>query len=198
MEQPVPDDVLARRAARGDRASFERLVERYADALLAVIESRVGDPHTALDLLQDVWIKVLRALPDYRPNGSFRSWLFAVALNRTRDHKRRTARRQVVSLDEVRDRLGSGEPAFDEAALERAAIRRALDEVPEPYRTALQLVDVLGFSYDEAAESLGCAVGTAKSRVHRGRAAFRAAYERQEPAQRRRGDERSVQAGGSR
>jgi RNA polymerase sigma-70 factor (ECF subfamily) len=170
------DEDLAAAAAAGSRAAFERLVERWGGPVLAALERRVGDAHLALDLVQEVWVRVFRGLAGFRPRGAstFRSWLFGIALNAVRDEGRRQERARIVYIDEVREAAGAADP--NRESEERAAVEAALLRVEEPYRTALVLVDLLGFSYDEAARSEACAVGTIKSRIHRGRLAFRDAW----------------------
>ncbi len=176
------DESLVAQAAGGDRDAFTSLVERYGSRVLAVIEKQVGDHHGALDLAQEVWIKVYAALEDFRHGATFRPWLFAIVFNSIRDDHRNRARR--------RDRVSEVEPGQWEGAAARGRydptatvaelehIDAALAGVPEPFRAALQLVDALDFSYDEAAQSLDCSEGTVKSRVHRGRIAFRDLYEK--------------------
>ncbi len=168
------DETVAQRAGTGDVAAFEVLVRRYGAAVLAVVERRVGgDPHRAADLAQDAWVKVHKGLPKYRSTGAFRSWLFAVVLNQVRDGLKAEARRPTVPLaDDFEASVPSDEHGHDE----KSAVRAALTRVDEPYRTAVALVDLAGLSYDEAGTSLGCSTGTVKSRVHRGRLAFRDAY----------------------
>jgi RNA polymerase sigma-70 factor (ECF subfamily) len=178
----VRDESLVAQAAGGDRDAFTSLVERYGSRVLAVIEKQVGDHHGALDLAQEVWIKVYAALEDFRHGATFRPWLFAIVFNSIRDDHRNRARR--------RDRVSEVEPGQWEGAAARGRydptatvaelehIDAALAGVPEPFRAALQLVDALDFSYDEAAQSLDCSEGTVKSRVHRGRIAFRDLYEK--------------------
>ena len=176
--EEATDDQLAAQAAAGTRDAFEDLVVRYGAPVLAVVEKQVGEHHAALDLSQEIWIKVFRALPRYRPGGSFRSWIFSIALNHVRDARRREQRSRVVYIDEYRSPPPS--PRKDDPrgrTEEQAAIELALGRVPEPFRSAVMLVDVLELSYEEAARSLDCAVGTVKSRVNRGRFAFREVYE---------------------
>ncbi|MFG0317003.1 MAG: RNA polymerase sigma factor, partial [Planctomycetota bacterium JB042] len=99
MEEPAStssDDSLAAAAAEGARPAFEQLVGRYGGPVLAVVEKQVGDHHAALDLAQEIWIKVFRALPRYRPGGSFRSWIFSITLNHVRDARRKQQRSPVV------------------------------------------------------------------------------------------------------
>ncbi len=125
-----------------------------------------------MDIGQETWIRVFRALPDFDTERSFRSWLFAIALNAARDEGRRRQRSPVDHTAEY----AHGRPTPHNAHRahdERQAIDRALAGIAEPYRTAVGLIDCEGFDYAEAAASCGCALGTMKSRVARGRAAFR-------------------------
>jgi len=171
------DEELALLAGAGDHAAFEALVSRFGAALLSVVEKQVGDHHAAHDLAQEIWIKVFRAISRYRPEGSLRSWLFCIALNHVRDANRRKTRHKVIYIEDFRaasEVTETVDPRIQ--AEESSAIHFALERVPEPYRTALTLVDVMSFSYEEAAASLDCAVGTVKSRVNRGRFAFRDHY----------------------
>lgn len=173
------DGELALEAARGSRAAFEELVRRYAGAVNAALERRHPDPHLAQDLCQEVWVRAFRGLAGFRPGASFRSWLFGIAFNALRDERRRahraTARTALQPAGELDLRASGGDAAERD---ERRAALDALMGVEEPFRTALALVDLEGFSYEEAARALACAVGTVKSRVSRGRSAFRERWER--------------------
>ena len=171
------DEALATEAAGGSRGAFAALVERYGARVLAAVERSVQDHHLARDLAQEVWIKVHRGLAGFDPDRRFRPWLFAVACNHVRDARRRGSRAALHLLEDgpALDPPSEG-PDPSRVEEEREAIEVALARVPEPFRTAVHLVDVLGLGYQEAAESLGCSIGTSKSRVHRGRVAFRDAY----------------------
>jgi len=171
------DEVLAVRAAGGARDAFEELVARYGMLVVSVLERTVRDHHRALDLAQEVWIKVHRALDRFRPEKRFRPWLFTIAFNVARDAQRHEGRRPVDSLEEAP--LGAAALQVEDltrAHDERSAIETALAAVDEPFRSALQLVDVLELSYEEAARASECALGTMKSRVSRGRSVFRERY----------------------
>ncbi|MFT4515400.1 MAG: RNA polymerase sigma-70 factor (ECF subfamily) [Planctomycetota bacterium] len=162
------DETLARAAASGSRAAFARLVDRYAGRVVSTLERRLGDHNAALDVGQETWIRVFRALPSFDADKSFRSWLFAIALNAARDEGRRRKRSPIDYVDEL-PHSASDNRAHDD----RQAIDRALAGIAEPYRTAVVLIDSEGLDYQEAAASCDCALGTMKSRVARGRAAFR-------------------------
>lgn len=166
------DETLASAAASGSRAAFARLVDRYAGRVVATLERRLGDHSAALDVGQETWIRVFRGLPSFDVDKSFRSWLFAIALNAARDEGRRRKRSPVDYVDEL-PHSNSHSASDSRAHDDRQAIDRALAGIAEPYRTAVVLVDSEGLDYQEAAASCDCKLGTMKSRVARGRAAFR-------------------------
>lgn len=176
---PISDEDLAAQAAGGSRHAFEDLVQRYGGRVLALLERRLGDHHRALDLTQDAWVRVFRAMPRYDARRSFRSWLFAIALNSARDEQRRRGRSRVEFVDEIPSETQPS-PAEQPGSESQRSIDAALEAVPEPYRSALILVDVEELAYEECAAALDIAVGTAKSRVSRGRRHFRDAYGRLE------------------
>jgi RNA polymerase sigma-70 factor (ECF subfamily) len=160
--------------------AFEALVQRYAGRVLGVLERRLDDPDRALDLCQEVWIRVHRSFerdPQAGSRGEFRSWLFAIALNLARDEGRAVRRRRRL-LDSRPVEEGLASTAADHEAIERRdAVDAALRRIEEPFRSALVLIDIEGLDYAAAARSAGCAEGTMKSRVARGRARFRTAWQ---------------------
>jgi RNA polymerase sigma-70 factor (ECF subfamily) len=170
------DELLAARAAAGEIAAFEALLRRYGARVLACLERLLGEHHRALDASQEVWLKVHRALPAFDATRRFRPWLFAIAMNHARDRLRERPRREETLAERHSEELPAELPGPGAALLERSAIAAALARIAEPFRTALLLVDVAGNDYPEAAEALGLPVGTVKSRVHRARLCFRAAY----------------------
>lgn len=170
----MEDEELAARAAAGARDSFEALVRRHGSRLLAVIEHHAGDHHQALDLAQEVWVKVYRALGRFRAGAAFRPWLFSIALNHVRDAHRKRGRSKLVYMQDYKKTPRSFDPGPQREA--RDAVAAAVERVPEPYRSALSLVDLGGLTYEEAADALECAVGTVKSRVNRARFLFRDQY----------------------
>ena len=172
-----PDETLVRDHLTGSEHAFARLVERHAAGLTAAIERLVEDHHLALDLAQEVFVKVHELLPGYRYQGRFRAWLYSIGLNRARDALRQQKRSRLVFLEES-DVRARRELTFDPAPARecRQRVEAALDQVPPPFREAVVLRDLAGLTYAELAEALGCEVGTAKSRVNRGRMAFRDQY----------------------
>jgi RNA polymerase sigma-70 factor (ECF subfamily) len=120
--------------------------------------------------MQDTFIRATRALPGYR-GGSPKAWLFAIARTTFLDDARRIARRPAAALVEV--------PVIDPDVAEGETIRSILAGLPETQRTALVLRDQLGFSYDEVSRVLEKSLSATKVTIHRARAAFRRAYERE-------------------
>ena len=161
---------LARRAQRGDRRALEALYERHKGRLLGYCDKMLSSHAAAEDVFQDVWIKVMQALPRYRPTrGSFRPWLYRIAANAAVDRIRRDRLRTGPELDA--DRLEHGAPSPESEGVGREIGRdldAALAELPERQRNAVLLRHRLGMSYDEISTILNVPEGTAKTLVHRG------------------------------
>lgn len=181
---------LVERAKSGDTDAFSEIVSCYerfvyntACRVLTASGMSVSD---ADDIAQDALIKAWRALPAFRGDCSFSTWLFRVTVNTARDVIRSTARRPVVSLTrqenddeepEIWDvPVTSGDEIPEEAAERREtieAVRRAVESLPDDQRQAIVLRDIHDLPYSEIAEILGVEVGTIKSRINRGRANLR-------------------------
>lgn len=135
-----------------------------------------GNDADAQDLVQDVLLRVRRGLETYRP-GSLEGWLSRITTNAFLDDVRRRKRRPTVALPEDAERVltdDDGDP--DELLAARSLptdIQRALLSLPEDFRVAVVLCDVVGLQYDEIADDLGIPIGTVRSRIHRGRAQLR-------------------------
>jgi RNA polymerase sigma-70 factor (ECF subfamily) len=142
--------------------------------LYSVSYRLTGNHDEAQDLVQEVLVRVQRGLATYRP-GSLEGWLSRIATNAFLDEVRRRKRRPADVLPEpdMFDRVAPSAPAVDEQiAMEQlpAHIQEALRALPDDYRAAVVLCDVVGLPYEEIAETLGVPVGTVRSRIHRGRA----------------------------
>lgn len=170
---------LIARSQSGDLPAFNRLVEAYQDQVFSVAMRLARNRAVAEDVTQEAFISAFRNIRSYR-GGSFRSWLVRIVTNATYDHFRSARRRSAESIDAdivtFETRLVSPEES-PEAAAERAAlgaqINAGLDSIPDDQRLAVVLVDVEGFSYEEAAETMQVSLGTVKSRVARGRSRLR-------------------------
>lgn len=155
---------------RSGRGPLEQFYRDHASSVYAFLVSLCRDPVWAEDLMQDTFVRATKALPGYR-GGSPRSWLFAIARTTFLDEVRRRARRPVGEMVE----LAVTDPDVAEGEL----VRSILAGLPESQRAALVLRDQFGFSYAEIASILGKSLAATKVTIHRARAAFRRAYEKE-------------------
>jgi RNA polymerase sigma-70 factor (ECF subfamily) len=170
------DEALVARARDGDDAAFDELVDRHADHVWGICLRYFGNPHDAEDAFQAAFLACYRGLRSFRGQAQLSTWLYRVATNACHDLARRAARQpRVVPLDA--DRHADGDAALDQAAADRLAaaelqpeLATALRELDPEQRHAVVLRDVVGCGYREIADLQHVAVGTAKSRVHRGHA----------------------------
>ena len=172
------DRTLLRRHVDGDTDAFGELVRRHRERLWAVAVRTLRDPDEAADALQDAFVSAFRRAESYRGDAAVTTWLHRIVVNACLDRARRQTVRRVVPLPEE-DERASSTAAFTTARsvedagedLERRdAVLTALQQLPPEQRAALVLVDMEGYSVDDAAAVLDCAPGTVKSRCSRGRA----------------------------
>lgn len=159
----------------GDPEAFGVLVERHRDRLWAVALRTMRNPEDAADALQDAYISAFRRASSFRGDAAVTTWLHRVVVNACLDRIRRNKVRAAVALPDDVDRvaeLGVVDDRQDalEAQEQRREVTAALGELGADQRAALVLVDMEGYSVEEAATILGCAPGTVKSRCSRGRA----------------------------
>ena len=176
----LSDDLSVEAARRGDRAAFNRLVERYQRQAYNVAYRTLGHPEEAADATQDAFLAAFQAIRSFR-GGSFRAWLLRIVVNACYDQLRRR-RQPLDSLEglganaEVEVGPPDPGPGPEQAALghETAeAVERALERLPVDQRLVVVLCDVQGLSYEETADALELALGTVKSRLSRARARLR-------------------------
>lgn len=162
-----PDERLVRRARAGDRAAFASLVEQHRHRLYTLAARELSSPADAEDAVQETLIRAWKALPRFRAEATFSTWLYRICLNAVHDQRARSQRGGGVALDEL------AEPADPRDAIMEAELsgelQRALAALDDTYRTAVLLYDVLGRSYAEISAVLGVPEGTVKSRIFRGR-----------------------------
>jgi RNA polymerase sigma-70 factor (ECF subfamily) len=174
----LSEDTLVARAAAGDMAAFEELVMRNADRLFASLRRFGLDDAEAQEVAQETFLRAWRSLPRFESRSRFFTWLYRIGFN---EAQRRLARRPaagvVVSTEERPvDELADGRPGPTEQAEReelRAALRRALGELPVDLRAPVVLRDIEGLSTREAAAVLDLGEPAFKSRLHRGRMALR-------------------------
>ena len=173
MGEP-PDDVLIASIAQGDREAFAELYRRHRADICRFAAHMCGSATAAEDIVHEAFVAVLGAAPRYRPGQTTaRLWLLGIARNHAR---RARSVRQMLSLPDNPDTATAGltvdvDPLGDiERRRHLDALRRAIIALPVRYREAVVLCDLQELSYADAAAALGCALGTVRSRLHRGRA----------------------------
>lgn len=177
---PLPDEAaVIARAADGDRMAFTQLMEHYQSACYGLAWRLLGDPDQAADATQDAFVHAYKAIRSYR-GGIFRSWLMRITANASYDILRRAQRRPSSPLPDPEE---GGIELPDASALnpvEEATrsdmyghLEAALRLLPHDQRTAVVLCDVYGMDYNEVAVMTDSALGTVKSRIHRGRLRLR-------------------------
>lgn len=163
------DRVLVGRFLDGDRRAFDELMAAHEDRVFSVCLRVMRNREAALDALQETFITVFRKAHMYNGESAFSTWLYRVAMNTCYDQLRKKKRRATDSLPDYHDPADpTSEDAFSSAEL-RPEIHAALDQIPQEFAAAVILSDIEGLSVAEAAEALGVAEGTIKSRVFRGR-----------------------------
>lgn len=177
------DLTLVRRVQRGDKGAFDALVIKYQHKVVKLVMRYVRNPAEAEDVAQEAFIKAYRALPQFRGDSAFYTWLYRIAIN--------TAKNAVVSRDrspvefdldsqnpeesyDMQSRLKDSETPEGLVLTDeiRGTVNSAIDALPEDLRTAIILRELEGLSYEEIAAAMGCPVGTVRSRIFRAREAI--------------------------
>ncbi len=169
------DAALLREHVGGDPDAFSELVRRHRDRLWSVALRTTGDPEDASDALQEALISAFRRAESFRGEAQVTTWLHRIVVNSCLDRLRRRKTRSTVPLPEDDDRttelsVPSTAENTAETSERRADVLAALMQINDDQRAALVLVDMEGYSVEEAAEILECSPGTVKSRCSRGRA----------------------------
>lgn len=180
--QAAADRLLVKRVQAGDKRAFDLLVKQYQHKIIGLIGRYVYDQHEALDVAQETFIKAYRALPGFRGDSAFYTWLYRIAINTAKNHLVARSRRppdvdvdvddaQYLGADsELRD-LETPENALYRDELEKV-VKQTLDRLPEDLRVALTLREFEGMSYEDIANVMDCPVGTVRSRIFRAREAI--------------------------
>jgi RNA polymerase sigma-70 factor (ECF subfamily) len=182
-EVGVREATLVQRCATGDESACAELVGEHQRMVVQLAMNLLGDRDEALDLSQEVFLRVFRTIHRFRGQSTLRTWIYRIAVNQARNRHRlwrRRHRADQVSLDEHVAAHGEFvsvvEPTPDRVLAQKelaATLQRALDRLPFDQRTVIVLREVDGLSYEEIAYSLGVAVGTVKSRLTRARQTLR-------------------------
>lgn len=185
MSEREIDQELVSKAQAGDQRAFTSLMNKYQRRLLRLVARLVRDPAEAEEVVQEAFIKAFRALPNFRGESAFYTWLYRIGINTAKNHLLSQSRQVVTVADSdyteaerFAEAGGSREIATPETILQSRQIvetvSRAMSELPEDLRMAVQLREIEGLSYEEIAVEMNCPIGTVRSRIFRAREAISA------------------------
>jgi len=182
MAGETTDAQLVRRVQKGDKGAFDVLVLKYQHKIVNLVLRYVRDQDQAMDIAQEAFLKAYRALPRFRGDSAFYTWLYRIAVNTAKNHLAAQRRRPLdIELD-----LQDSEQYDLHAKLKETdtpegltlsqelneTVQRAIAALPEDLRTAIILREIEGMSYEEIAQTMECPVGTVRSRIFRARDAI--------------------------
>jgi len=162
------------RCQQGDQEALKKIFDKYHKKVYSIAYGVVRQREEALDVVQEVFIKLFRSIKNFKGKSHFYTYLYRMVMNTAIDHKRKAGKQFMSSLDEE----GSFEPSDEaEKGPERILLQKeleervklAMDKLPDEQKAALIFRDVEGLSYQEMAEAMGCSIGTVMSRLHYGR-----------------------------
>ena len=177
------DQQLVERAQRGDKQAFELLVIKYQRKLARLLSRFIRDPSEVEDVTQEAFIKAYRALPTFRGDSAFYTWLYRIGINPAKNYLVALGRRAPTTTDiEAEDAEGyeDGDQLRDLNTPENQmmsqqvaeTVNQTLQELPEELRTAITLREIEGLSYEDIANIMNCPIGTVRSRIFRAREAI--------------------------
>ncbi|VAX09934.1 RNA polymerase sigma factor RpoE [hydrothermal vent metagenome] len=182
MSEREIDQELIVRVQRGDKKAFDLLVLKYQQKVINLVSRYIRDPSEAQDVTQEAFIKAYRALPRFRGDSAFYTWLYRIAINTAKNYLVAQSRRPPSNgVDaEVAEQLDVGSRLQEKATPEHllleqeiaATVHKAINDLPDDLRTAISLRELEGLSYEEIAETMSCPVGTVRSRIFRAREAI--------------------------
>jgi RNA polymerase sigma-70 factor, ECF subfamily len=183
VTESVSDTELIQRVQAGQRAAFDVLVRRYQQKVFNLVLRYVREPMEAEDVTQEAMIKAYRALPGFRGDSAFYTWLYRIAINTAKNRLSAASRKMFERLpvDEDGDSTGFVDSRLsDDATPERVllseeiqdTVNQAMQELPDELRQAIVMRELDGLSYEEIAQAMECPVGTVRSRIFRAREAI--------------------------
>jgi RNA polymerase sigma-70 factor (ECF subfamily) len=177
------DRELVARAQRGDKHAFGLLVEKYQRKLGRLLSRFIRDPSEVEDVTQEAFIKAYRALPAFRGDSAFYTWLYRIGINTAKNYLMALGRRAPTSTEveaEEAEGFEEGEQLRDINTPESVllsneiaqTVNSTIEQLPEELRTAIQLREIEGMSYEDIAKVMDCPIGTVRSRIFRAREAI--------------------------
>ena len=181
MSDSPTDKELVQRVQQGDKNSFDLLVLKYQNRIIKLVSRYVREPSDAMDVAQEAFLKAYRALPNFRGDSAFYTWLYRIAINTAKNHLVALSRRPAEARLENADgeQMDISELQKDIATPEhllladeiKQTILDAMSKLPEDLRVAITLREVEGLTYAEVAVAMDCPIGTVRSRIFRAREA---------------------------
>ena len=176
------DQALVERVQNGDRRAFDLLVQKYQNRIAKLIARFVRNPADVQDVAQEAFIKAYRALPNFRGESAFYTWLYRIAINTAKNHLVAVGRKSpsyAVDVQEV-EKYDASEWLKEYATPERelladeiqVTVNNALEVLPPDLREAITLREIEGLSYEDIAQVMDCPIGTVRSRIFRAREAI--------------------------
>ncbi len=182
MSNESTDKELVKRVQKGDKGAFDVLVLKYEQKIVNLVMRYVRDPEQALDISQEAFIKAYRALPRFRGDSAFYTWLYRIAVNTAKNYLAAQRRRPTdIELDlQDPEQYGLHAKLKETDTPEgvtlskelQETLERAIEALPDDLRTAIILRELDGMSYEEIAQTMDCPVGTVRSRIFRARDAI--------------------------
>ncbi len=182
MAENATDNELIERVKNGDKAACDLLVLKYQQRIINLVSRFVRNHSDALDVTQETFIKAYRALPNFRGDSAFYTWLYRIAVNTAKNHLAVQARRpaesehDIAEIEQIEGNSALKEHATPENLLQKdelqATIIRTIENLPDDLRSAITLREVEGLSYEEIATVMECPIGTVRSRIFRAREAI--------------------------
>ncbi len=182
MTTEVTDAQLVKRVQKGDKGAFDLLVLKYQHKIVNLVMRYVRDPDQALDITQEAFLKAYRALPRFRGDSAFYTWLYRIAVNTAKNYLAAQRRRPMdVELDmqdpeqyDLHAKLKETDTPEGVTLSQELnkTVERAIAALPDDLRTAIVLRELEGMSYEEIAQAMECPVGTVRSRIFRARDAI--------------------------
>lgn len=176
------DQELVKRVQAGDKSAFDVLVRKYQHKIANLVSRYIHDPAEVLDVTQDAFLKAYRALPRFRGDSAFYTWLYRIAINTAKNYLVSRDRRPPTGDIDAEDAIyfEAAGALRDNATPERlllrdeikATVNDAINKLPSDLRTAITLREMEGLSYEEIATAMDCPVGTVRSRIFRAREAI--------------------------
>jgi len=179
------DQQLVERAQGGDKQAFDLLVSKYQRKLGRLLSRFIRDPAEVEDVAQEAFIKAYRALPSFRGDSAFYTWLYRIGINTAKNYLVAMGRRAPTTTgfdadeaesfedgDQLRD-INTPESVLASKEI-AATVQKAMEDLPDELRTAIELREIEGLSYEEIASIMNCPIGTVRSRIFRAREAIAA------------------------